>query len=212
MNLTVCNTHIPYDRLWNELDSVIDQHKLWACKHVAIGSLPQEYREDGANGYKRFVQEASTVGEKLHAAGLTFSYHNHSFEFIRFLYDKNGASSRTALALIYDESDPQFLQSEIDTYWVQHGGGDPSAWMRRMKDRMPIIYLKDMIVSMEEHPFLGRQMMAEVGEGNLNWPGILDACVEANVEWYAIEQDICQRDPFESLKISYDNLVAMGLS
>lgn len=124
LNLTICNTHIPYDQLWNELDSVIEQHKLWDCQHVAIGSLPQEYREDGADGYKRFAQEASTVGEKLHNAGLTFSYHNHSFEFVRFPHSENGASSRTALEIIYDESDPRFLQAEIDTYWVQHGGGD----------------------------------------------------------------------------------------
>jgi sugar phosphate isomerase/epimerase len=53
--------------------------------------------------------------------------------------------------------------------------------------------------------------MAEVGEGNLNWPAILTACWEAGVEWYAVEQDICRRNPFESLTISYNNLKAMGL-
>ncbi|MFL7808595.1 MAG: sugar phosphate isomerase/epimerase, partial [Anaerolineae bacterium] len=57
----------------------------------------------------------------------------------------------------------------------------------------------------------GEPTMAEIGEGNLNWPAILAACAEAGVEWYAIEQDICRRDPFESLKISYDNLRQMGL-
>ena len=50
------------------------------------------------------------------------------------------------------------------------------------------------------------QVMAEVGEGNLNWPAILQACREIGVEWYAVEQDVCRRDPFESLKISYENL------
>jgi sugar phosphate isomerase/epimerase len=54
--------------------------------------------------------------------------------------------------------------------------------------------------------------MAEIGEGNLNWPAILQACQEANVEWYAIEQDICQRNPFDSLRISYENLRGMGLT
>ena len=43
------------------------------------------------------------------------------------------------------------------------------------------------------------QLFAEVGEGNLNWHAILDACKEAGVEWYIVEQDTCQRDPFESL-------------
>ena len=57
----------------------------------------------------------------------------------------------------------------------------------------------------------GEQIMAEVGEGNLDWPGILAAAKNAGVQWYIVEQDTCQRDPFESLKISLDNLKAMGL-
>lgn len=198
--LTICITHIPYDRLWNDLDAVIEQHKLWECKHVAIGSLPTVYREEGASGYQRFAEEASAVGEKLYAAGLTFSYHNHSFEFERY---PHGKGSRTALEIIYDESDPRFLRAEIDTYWVQHGGGDVVYWIKRMQNRMPVVHLKDMVMKGRE------QLMAEVGEGNLNWPAILDACREAKVEWLAVEQDICQRDPFESLAMSYRNLDAL---
>ena len=57
----------------------------------------------------------------------------------------------------------------------------------------------------------GEQFYAEVGEGNLDWPGILAAAEEAGVQWYIVEQDICQRDPFASLAISFNNLKAMGL-
>ena len=46
----------------------------------------------------------------------------------------------------------------------------------------------------------------------MNFAGILAACRRAGVEWYAVEQDICQRDPFESLAISFRNLREMGLS
>lgn len=198
LNLTICNTHIPYERLWNDLDSVVEQHRLWNCKHVAIGSMPKPYREAGEAGFRRFAAEASQVGQKLGQAGLTFSYHNHSFEFVRF-------GRRTGLDIIYAESDPRHLQAELDTYWVQHGGGDPAAWVARLKQRMPVVHLKDMVI------IDNQQTMAEVGEGNLNWPAILTACREAEVEWYAIEQDICQRDPFESLAMSYNNLKAMGL-
>jgi sugar phosphate isomerase/epimerase len=56
-----------------------------------------------------------------------------------------------------------------------------------------------------------KQIMAEVGEGNLNWPAILDACKTAGVEWYLVEQDVCQRDPFESLAISLRNMKSWGL-
>lgn len=200
--LAICNTHIGRDQLWNHIDEVIEQHRLWNCKHVAIGSMPEEYRGSEA-GFKRFAQEASAVGEKLARAGLTFSYHNHSFEFVRF-------GSRTGLEILYAESDPRYLQAEIDTYWVQHGGSDPADWVRRMKNRMPVVHLKDMTVVNEGGEI--KQIMAEVGEGNLNWPAVIAACREAGVEWYAVEQDFCRRDPFESLKISHQNLQAMGLA
>jgi sugar phosphate isomerase/epimerase len=196
--LIMCNTHIGYDRLWNDLAAVIEEHHLWNCRHVAIGSMPARYRQEGEAGYRRFAQEANAVGRKLYEAALTFSYHNHSFEFEHF-------GQRTGLDILFDETDPRYVQAEIDTYWVQHGGGDPAAWIRKMKGRMPVVHLKDMVIQS------GAQAMAEIGEGNLNWPAILDACREAGVEWYAVEQDVCQRDPFESLAISFNNLKAMGL-
>ena len=197
--LTICNTHVrPSEALWNDIDGVIALHKLWNCRHVALGSMPAPFRAEGEAGYLRFAREANQIGEKLHAAGLTFSYHNHSFEFARF-------GKRTGLEIIYAETDPRYLQAEIDIFWVQHGGGDPAEWIRKMSGRMPVVHLKDMIM------FNDQQTMAEVGEGNLNWPAIVQACRAAGVQWYAVEQDICQRDPFESLKISYNNLKAMGL-
>jgi sugar phosphate isomerase/epimerase len=204
LGLTICNTHISYDRLWHDLNGVIEQHHLWNCRHVAIGSMPGPYREEGEAGFRRFTEEASQVGERLHAAGLTFSYHNHSFEFVRFGSRRSGGT-RTGLDIIFEGSDPRYLQAELDTYWVQHGGADPTAWIGKMKRRMPVIHLKDMVI------VDGEQTMAEIGEGNLNWPAILQACQDAEVEWYAVEQDVCQRDPFESLKISYENLRAMGV-
>jgi len=197
--LVVCNTHTAPDRLWNDLPGVIEEHQLWQCRHVAIGSMPKSYRDAGEAGFHRFAQDANEIGRKLCEAGLTFSYHNHSFEFERF-------GGKTGLDIIYEESAPRYLQAEIDTYWVQHGGGDPAAWVRKVAGRMPVVHLKDMVI------LQGAQTMAEVGEGNLNWPAILQACREGGVQWYAIEQDICQRDPFESLAISYRNLQGMGLS
>jgi sugar phosphate isomerase/epimerase len=197
-DLLCCNTHIGYDQLWHDLPAVIEQHRLWNCRHVAIGSMPPAYRNAGEAGYRRFAAEASRVGESLARAGLTFSYHNHSFEFERF-----GAA--TGLDILYAEADPRYLKAEIDTYWVQHGGGDPAGWVRRMSNRMPVAHLKDMVI------VGGQQAMAEVGQGNLDWDGILAACEEAGVEWAAVEQDTCRRDPFESLAMSYEFLKSMGL-
>jgi len=194
--LKVCNTHVGFQELRDDLQRVVDEHHLLGCQHVAIGSMPAEYRDRGA--YREFAAEASRIGTELRKHGLTFSYHNHSFEFEKF-------EGRVGLEILIEESDPKSLLFELDTYWIQHGGGDPAVWIGKVRGRMPVVHFKDMGV------IHGQPAMFEVGEGNLNWPAIIEACRHAGVEYYAVEQDTCCRDPFESLAISLRNLKAMGL-
>jgi len=195
--LIVCATHTSYELLRDETQKVVDQHNLWGCKHPAIGGLPGEYRS--GEGFSKFAKEASEVGAKLAEAGMYFSYHNHSFELEKY-------GDRTGLQILYEDSDPKYFNSEIDTYWVQHGGGDPAAWIRSLKGRAYLVHFKDMAIKGHEQRF------AEIGEGNLNWPAILDACKEAGAEWHIVEQDrTYELDPFDSLAISLKNMKAMGL-
>ena len=194
--LICCATHIGYKAMVENPEKVIEDHYLIQCKYPAIGGLPGEYRS--AEGFAKFAKEATEVGKKLAKGGLSFGYHNHSFELEKF-------GSRTGLQILYEDSDPAYFKAEIDTYWIQHGGGDSAAWIEKLKGRIPLVHLKDMTVRNNT------PIMAEVGEGNLNWPRIIDACRKAGVEWYIVEQDTCERDPFESLEISLKNLHAMGI-
>jgi len=198
--LVVAGTHVSWDRFLNELDDVIAEHKMWGCEHAAIGGLfAPEYR--GADGVRRFLDELAPIAKRLTQAGIDFSYHNHNHELARY-------GDKTWLEMLYDQAPPEMLRAEIDTYWIQAGGGDPAAWIRKCAGREPLLHLKDMTVTPERE-----QRMAEVGEGNMNWPAILQAAEEGGVEWYLVEQDHCyDRDPFESLAISHRNLRAMGLS
>ncbi|MCB0085274.1 MAG: sugar phosphate isomerase/epimerase, partial [Caldilineaceae bacterium] len=108
---------------------------------------------------------------------------------------------QTGLDMIFAESDPRYLQAEIDVYWVQHGGADPAAWIQRVAGRMPVVHYKDMAILAD-----GSQAFAEVGQGNLNWPRMVDATIETAVPWIVVEQDRCRRDPFESLAMSHQFL------
>ena len=194
--LKIVATHIGFARIRDEPQAVIDDHELWGCRHVAIGGMPQEYRDSA--GFARFAREASSAARPLIEVGLTISYHNHSFELER-------VGKRTGLQILADESDAATFSFEIDTYWIQHGGANPVTWLHRLRDRMHVVHLKDLAMEGSQ------QLFAEVGEGNLEWGPILDACRDSGIEWYLVEQDRCQRDPFDSLKLSLDNLRAMGL-
>jgi sugar phosphate isomerase/epimerase len=197
--LTVASTHVGWDRFTKDLDNLIEEHLLWKCEHPAVGSLPREYHS--LEGLRRFVDDLAPVAEKLASAGMDFSYHNHNHELAKY-------DGVTWLERLYDAAPAEMLKFEIDTYWIQAGGADPAWWIRKCAGREPLLHLKDMIVTPERE-----QRFAEIGEGNLNWPAIMQAAAESGVEWYFVEQDRSyDRDPFESLAISYRNLVKMGLS
>jgi sugar phosphate isomerase/epimerase len=197
--LTVASTHTGWPRFREDLDGVIAEHKLYKCVHPAVGGVPQEYRS--ADGVKRLLDELAPIAQKLAAEGMDFSYHNHNQELVRY-------GDRTWLAMLYEDGSPDVVKAEIDTYWIQAGGGDPAEWVRKCAGREPLLHLKDMCMTPERE-----QRFAEIGEGNLNWPAILEAAKAGGVEYYLVEQDRCyDRDPFDSLAISYRNLKAMGLS
>ncbi len=189
-------THIGFEEMRDDTERVVEEHKILGCEYPAIGGLPGEYRN--AEGFARFARDASEVGAKLAEHGLTFGYHNHSFELEKF-------GDRTGLQILMEDSDPKTVTFEIDTYWIQHGGGCPAKWIEKASGRIPLLHLKDMGVG-PDGPW-----MTEVGEGNLDWPSILAAAKAAGTIWYLVEQDTCQRDPFESLAISLRNMKAMGL-
>ena len=195
--VTICATHVKFEELRDNTQAQIDYHKAIGCDNPAIGGLPQDCRGSG-EGFVRFAAEANEVGRKLAEAGLAFSYHNHSFELEKF-------DGRLGLDIIFEDTAPRFVKAELDTYWIQHGGGDPAAWIAKLSDRVDLLHLKDMAMSGRE------QLFAEIGEGNLNWGAILAEAEMADVRWYIVEQDICQRDPFESLAISFNNMREMGL-
>ena len=186
--LKICATHISYDRLRNELDKVIEEHKLWGCEYVGLGSMPRELAVS-AEGYGEFIRVISEIAKKIRQSGLNFIYHNHKREFEKY-------DGKTGMEILLENTDPADFGFEIDTYWVQAGGANPVDWIKKVEGRMAVVHFKDMAIKDDQ------QVYAEIGEGNLYWPSIIKACREIGVKWYAVEQDICRRDPFESLGMS----------
>ncbi|MBW3637828.1 MAG: sugar phosphate isomerase/epimerase [Armatimonadetes bacterium] len=190
-------THRSWDDLANKTEQEIEFHRTLGCDFTAIGGIPGPYKERGAQGYADFVRDAAPVIEKLKAAGIRFGYHNHAFEFERTGF-KDGLP-QTLFDTFIEAGGPDFLL-ELDLYWVGHAGINPERIVERSAGRMPVIHIKDKeMVGNEAH-------MAPIGEGNLDWKNLLPACQKAGVEWIAIEQDTCRRDPFDCLKSSYDFL------
>ena len=164
-------------------------------RFVTCSYMPEERRQDAA-GWKACAEKLTEIGAALHKQGVTFSYHNHSFEFQKF-------DGEYGLDILYGNSCPACLKAQIDTYWVQHGGESPAAYIKKYSGRVPLVHIKDMTAG--ENP-----TFTEIGNGILDWPAILAAAEAAGTEWLIVEQDVCAGPSLESAKISYENLVAMG--
>lgn len=194
LDLDVCVTHTPYDRLVNDLDNVIAEHRLLGCDAIGLGSMPEQFRTS-ADGAKAFLASMIPVAEKLAAEGMRFGYHNHNFEFEKF-------DGRRVIDMLIEDA-PKVFGFVLDTYWIQAGGGDPAAFVRKVAGRMKVIHFKDMAI------YGGKQEFAPVGEGNIDFVPIIAAMRETGVEYVVIEQDECRSDPFDCLAVSKKNIEAM---
>jgi len=191
-DMKICVTHSPFNRLTGDLKNLITEHKSWNCDYIGLGSLPTEFR-GSYDKQMEFVNILNPITKEMANSGLKFVYHNHRFEFEKF-NDKN------FFEIVAENTNPTEVGFLVDTYWVQAGGASPSKFISKYADRIDIVHLKDMQV-MDD-----KITMAEVGEGNMDWQPIMKVCEDINLKWYAVEQDTCYRDPFDSLEISLKNI------
>ena len=189
--LTICATHENADAILNNTETAIQNLKELSCTYTAY-PFPANLDLGDVDVLKDFCDKLDKAGAAFREEGLVLTYHNHAIEFQK-------VAGKTILDTIYDETDPSNLQGEIDTYWVQSGGGNPVEWCQKLNNRLPLLHMKDLGV------YSGNEStMTEIGAGNLDFKAILKVAESAGCQWFIVEQDECPGDPFESLKQSFD--------
>jgi AcrR family transcriptional regulator len=113
-----------------------------------------------------------------------------------------GGNRTTLLERLIEATAPHIV-FEVDVLWVAVGGGETQDLLERFGERIRLLHVKDRGTGEQDAPF---------GEGLLPWDETLPAARNAAVEWYIVEQDVCQRPPLESVRISLDNLRNMGIA
>jgi len=190
--LIVCATHEPGDQILEKPEEICERLKLMGTPHTAY-PWPGTLNFSDEPTVRDFAKKLDAAGAVLAKNGCVLSYHNHALEFVRL-------GEATALDYIYKATNPANLKAELDTYWVQYGGGDSVTWINKVAGRAPLLHLKDYLYK-DDKPTYG-----EIGYGNLDWKGILAAAEKAGTEWLIIEQDVCPGDPFVSVEKSFNYL------
>lgn len=207
------------DSLSEKFDKVVADAKTLGTDKIRIGMMPFAAMQS-PKALAEFCVEADELAGRLEADGISLYYHNHHIEFARVGDDLMLDTIRAAA--------PR-MRLEIDVHWVQRGGKDPVRTLQKYAGAVDLVHLKDYrIAAVPESAFealaagnaagfmaafTGPEVVqfGEVGEGNLDWPQIIEAAQEAGAQHLLIEQDVQYgRDPFEALSISHRNLTELG--
>jgi len=188
--MVCCATHEPAKAILDAPDIVIDRLQTLRCKNAAY-PFPDRIDFSSRKSVDALIANLQRSGEAFARAGMILSYHNHNHEF-------RTLDGRPILERIYAGTTAEALKAELDTYWIQYGGGDIVAWCRRMAGRLQLMHLKDYQTSPENIPLWG-----EVGAGVLDFKSIIAAAEESGCQWFAVEQDTTPGDPVEALAASF---------
>ena len=172
-DLPVTCTHSRFDRITDDTDALIKEHKIYGCDTIGLGMMPGKYLES-AEGVRAFIKDMAEPIRRMKAEGITFAYHNHAKEF----EDLGGIN---AMDILLEESeDINFI---LDTYWVRRGGADNLDMIKRIgAGRMKNLHLKDLSVEPDgpECP---------IGLGVIDFKPIVALCDELGIPNALIEQE-----------------------
>ena len=216
VGLVPVSAHVPYVDMVADARGVLTQYATIGCKFVAVPYLMPEHRPDGGH-FDEVIANVRKIGEVARELGMTLLYHNHDFEFVKL-------DGKYALDILYDAVPADYLQTELDTCWVNVGGEEPAAYVRKYSGRAPVVHLKDFYGEKSEdmYELIGIENKAPkrpgnfefrpVGSGIQNFPAIIEAAKDAGALWLVVEQDVATMGltPLESIRKSREYLRSIG--
>ncbi len=187
--LTWISAHVDINSL--EDDDILDDYAKAGIKYIVI---PWLMIEADAEKVAANIERIKAAGARAKARGMQLLYHNHDFEFEK-------VDDKYILDIYYSEIPDDLLQTEIDTCWVNVGGENPAAYVRKYAGKAPIVHLKDFAGAKSENMYaligtdsakedsVGKFEFRPVGYGRQDVASLTAAAEEAGAAWLIVEQD-----------------------
>ena len=190
LGLQTFGSHVGLSLLEQNLNYEIEYCLDIGCPYIAIPTLPPQWRSRDGNGYRRLAAHLNAIGQRCHQQGISLVYHNHDFDFVQ-------DEGQYLLDILLAETDPAYLQLELDSGWAAYSGVDTPSYLQRYAGRVPLIHLKDLT---PERAF------AEIGDGTLDIAAYYKAALASGIRYYLVENDTPRYPSLESVQRSLENL------
>lgn len=197
--LSVVSVHEDLGSIKRSPDIVIGEAEKFGTNYVVVTGM---YRFDysDAAAVKELAKDLNDAGARLKEGGIRLLYHNHNCEFRRV------APDRTAYQMLLEETDPECVNFELDSYWPTEAGVDALALMRQLGRRMKLYHINDRgtrVSGPSMTPILTSDSM-ELGYGNMNLTAMVDQAKKNGVDAVILEshKNWADKSPIKSLELS----------
>lgn len=146
----------------------------WLC----VSRIPERLKSP--EGLEAFVQELRSLQQKVSPLGQQVCFHPVSGDFTAV----PGMDAVTWLL----EHMPE-LSLCLDLYHLNRCCPDMPGFIRTYTGRICMVHFKDS----------AGDVLVPAGQGDTDWHGVVDACMDANVPYGFVEQERWDRDPYECL-------------
>jgi inosose dehydratase len=194
----------PRDDAYIEAEEIATQVKHATFMRAAGGRYLQmtdsarpKGRKPESKDFKALGRLLTEIGKRTADLGIPMAYHNH----MRSLGE--GPDEVDALM---DAADPKYVRLLLDVAHYAQGGGDPVKALRKHRDRILFLHIKDVESIMATAESTSNYRFVELGRGRVDLPAVFDALKEIKFQgWAIVELDSVPdktRTPKESAIIS----------
>jgi sugar phosphate isomerase/epimerase len=210
--LKLVSSHHSSDDLHRQFDQILSFNKELGVTYIICSSPRRKNVNPGdkagaftLDDWRWNADEFNALGEKVSAAGMKFGYHNHILEF----HETEGVVPYVELMRL---TDPSKVTMELDCGWVIVGGGNPTEYLRNYPTRITMLHVKDFKRSDTPPSTTNRPVVAELGQGTIDYAPILQEAAKAgNIKHCFVEQEAFNVPPMQSLKIDADYMRKLGM-
>lgn len=198
-NLQMISYGAGFEELATNPQAVIDKAKAFGSKYVMCAGVPHKEGDFTMEEMKKAIDVFNAAGKLMYENGIKFCYHPHGYEFRPY---ENG----TTFDYMVKNTDPRYVNYEMDVFWVKHPGQDPVALLKKYPKRFLMLHLKDRkpgTVGNQE----GRapdETNVVLGKGDVGIAAIMKEAKKIGIKYYFIEDE--SANPVEQIPQSLNFL------
>jgi len=183
-NLQMVSYGAGFEELAKDPQTVINNAKAFGAKFVMCAWVPHKGGEFTMDDIKTAIDVFSKAGKLMYENGLKFCYHPHGYEFRPY---ENG----TMFDYMVKNTNPKYVNYEMDVFWVRHPGQDPVALLKKYPDRFLMLHLKDRAPGTEgnQEGHAPDESNVVLGKGDVGIAAIMREAKKLGIKYYFIEDE-----------------------